>query len=322
VAADPQRSCVDRFIELARRDAVGLHSLNDRPEEADVLLFPDAHLFDGDWRQARIRSHPLLRRWPGRSYVYNERDNPWCSWPGLYVSYPQSAFSWSRQRPAAYYRIDADFDRHRPPGLLFSLMATPTHPCRIPLYELRHPDAHVERTEGFVFYDPSSVSFNDRRERYRSVVSDSLFVLCPRGGGTSSIRLYETLAAGRVPVIISDAWTPPLGPDWSACSIRWPEGVTDGLVEHLESMRDLAPAMGARARSVFEAWFAPEVAFHHLASLLEQLHQSMVAADHGPLHDDRWAQVARTSLRVGLGRKRRSVADRVGRIIRRRGSEP
>ena len=29
----------------------------------------------------------------------------------------------------------------------------------------------------------------------------SKFFLCPRGTGTSSIRLYETLSAGRVPVI-------------------------------------------------------------------------------------------------------------------------
>src|ERR1041385_4875007 len=42
-------------------------------------------------------------------------------------------------------------------------------------------------------------------------------------------------AAGRVPVVISDPWVPPRGPDWDALPIRWPEGRTDGLVEALEA---------------------------------------------------------------------------------------
>jgi len=72
-----------------------------------------------------------------------------------------------------------------------------------------------------------SLDYNERSiseaSYYQSII-DSKFVLCPRGGSPSSVRIFETLAAGRIPVIISDDLILPL-PDigWDKFSIRVPE---------------------------------------------------------------------------------------------------
>jgi hypothetical protein len=92
----------------------------------------------------------------------------------------------------------------------------------------------------------------------------SRFVLCPRGRGTSSFRLYEALAHGCVPVIISDGWVAPDGPDWDSFSIRWPERDAEGLAEMLEDRDAEWPQLSRAARSAYEAFFAPSVSFHQI----------------------------------------------------------
>lgn len=59
-----------------------------------------------------------------------------------------------------------------------------------------------------------------RKEVFADAVTMSQFVLCPAGEGSP---LYETLAAGRVPVILADGWAPPPGPRWSDFALIWPE---------------------------------------------------------------------------------------------------
>lgn len=57
---------------------------------------------------------------------------------------------------------------------------------------------------------------NQRTSRYRNVISKSRFSLCPRGTGPSSIRFWESLGSGAIPVVISDDfWLPSAGSfDW------------------------------------------------------------------------------------------------------------
>ncbi len=55
-----------------------------------------------------------------------------------------------------------------------------------------------------------------RREQQRlftwqqEILKNSLMVLAPRGHGSYSIRFFEILAAGRIPILISDNYIPPL----------------------------------------------------------------------------------------------------------------
>jgi len=52
------------------------------------------------------------------------------------------------------------------------------------------------------------------------------------------------LAAGRAPVIISDDWCPPSGPDWDQIAVVWPERRIDELPRHLELIESEAEHRG------------------------------------------------------------------------------
>jgi hypothetical protein len=259
--------------KFARIDRIRHHEVTADPESADLILFPQCHMLPTDWRLNVIRSHPLTQRYRGRVMVYDERDRPWCGFPGVYVSMSKRHLDARFQRSWGY-RAVPPLDSPKEADLLFSLIGSPSHRCRRPLFELRHPDAVVEPVRGFTFYDSSSIDFEARRERFRDVLVRSRFVLCPRGKGTSSIRLYETLAAGRVPVIVADDWVAPAGPDWERFSIRWPEGRTDGLVDLLEERDRDWPAMSTAAARAYRDFFAPEVWFHRVVDLCNELRQS------------------------------------------------
>ena len=49
-----------------------------------------------------------------------------------------------------------------------------------------------------------------QRSRYLQSLRDTRFVLCPRGSGLNSVRFFETMAVGRIPVLISDETKLPL----------------------------------------------------------------------------------------------------------------
>jgi hypothetical protein len=230
-------------------------------------------MLPGEWRLNTIRRHPLTRAFPAKVMIYNECDQPWCALPGIYVNMPRRSFVAEHQRPWGYF-VPAQIPASETPDLLFSLVASNTASCRRPLFALQHPEAIVEEVQGFRFWDVTSEGFDERRARFRSTLARSRFVLCPRGNGTSSVRLYEVLAAGAVPVIIADDWTPPVGPPWEKFSIRWPEGQTDGLTEMLEARDGEWSRMSEEAHRAHLDYFSPEVYFHHVADRCADLLRS------------------------------------------------
>lgn len=69
----------------------------------------------------------------------------------------------------------------------------------------------------------------DFRNKYINLLSDTIFSICPRGTGISSVRLFESMAMGCIPIIIGDNYEPPLSDiiDWNEISITIPE---DGIL--------------------------------------------------------------------------------------------
>ncbi len=275
-------STVGKFRYLADRCRLKQHAVTEDADDADIILFTEGHILEGglgDWRLDAIRRHPLRSRYPGKCYIYDERDKPWCALPGIYVS--QSSGSMIRRyQVAGPYGSDWASPATSPiedaePELLFSFVGSPTAPVRETLYTFRHRRCVVERVTNFVFWDSRAPKFAERQQRFREVLLASKFVLCPCGQGTSSMRLYETLAAGRVPVILADDWVAPAGPDWERCSIRWPEVRAAQLPEYLERVEGDWPEMVKAVRDAHHRWLAPDVLFHRFIESL----RPMVAAD-------------------------------------------
>jgi hypothetical protein len=81
------------------------------------------------------------------------------------------------------------------------------------------------------------------------------------------------MKAGRVPVIISDQWVPPVGPLWKTFSIRVNEREIDRIPGLLEDYEPQAQAIAMAARAAWEEWFSIEAVFHRIVEWCLELRQ-------------------------------------------------
>jgi len=96
---------------------------------------------------------------------------------------------------------------------------------------------------------------------YINQLKRSIFSLCPRGYGRTSFRLYESMMMGSIPVIISDAWKPPLYDvlDWNEFSLYVDENDISRIPEILATLSDeVRIKMGERAKEVYYEYFSNE----------------------------------------------------------------
>lgn len=153
--------------------------------------------------------------------VVSTDDNPTLTHKGFYTSlqagstrspwlkggfYPLVAYS----EPLEAFPLETKF------RYLFSFLGSfDTHPVRRCIGAL---PAGQSRLLPFLIKDTSARSKQAAcapgdtdafRHQYIAAMRDSKFILCPRGMCPSSVRLFETMKAGRVPVVISDEWVRP-----------------------------------------------------------------------------------------------------------------
>lgn len=99
------------------------------------------------------------------------------------------------------------------------------------------------------------------REEYIRSIQNAHFTLAPRGDGNYSLRFYETLSLGRIPVLIDTDTPLPLQDkiDYDACIVRVPwqevDHVGDYIVRFFECHNEaqLREAQ-QRAREIFESF--------------------------------------------------------------------
>jgi len=98
---------------------------------------------------------------------------------------------------------------------------------------------------------------------YMKLLGESHFSLCPRGTGISSVRLFESLATGSIPIIIADNYSPPLNNflDWSDFSISVPEDCISEiskLVGELTKNKAKLKKMREIGIEVYDSFFSNE----------------------------------------------------------------
>lgn len=258
------------MMASAREDRFGRHRLVSRPEDADLILFA---ITPGERRD--LLRHPFVGRFPDRCFVFDAYSGSLPIMAGVYGCLSASAHLPGRTA-AGHYPVVAEhpgFDVTPVPEdapFLFSFLgASRTSPLRRALLRLDHPRVYLRDTSpnGAPRVRVKDLDPEARARYYGSFVETlqaSKFVLCPRGYGPSSLRLFEALRLGRAPVILADDWAPVPGPEWDAFSIRVPERELDALPALLEAREAVAPAMGRAAREAWEAWFDRPVSFHRI----------------------------------------------------------
>ena len=105
------------------------------------------------------------------------------------------------------------------------------------IFEMKHPDNCCVKYIGNwhfdnVVYNKKQNVYNElnesdddtvRTRQYNQLLIDSRYSLCPSGSGPNSIRLWESLAVGTIPIIIADTLELPCHELWENAIIRIPE---------------------------------------------------------------------------------------------------
>jgi hypothetical protein len=111
----------------------------------------------------------------------------------------------------------------------------------------------------------------DKKIEYADALRRCRFFLCPRGNGIGSVRLFETMQAGRVPVIISDQFVLPRGIDWGSCSIVIRERDIAYIPKILEGRAAEWRTLAANARAAWEANYSDASLLDSIGSALREL---------------------------------------------------
>lgn len=260
---------LNRVLRAANRDQYKKHRTTDDPDTADIILFVENCTTVRHYLE--VLKHPIYRAHSEKCFLFTKDDHPIPFLPGIYPSIPRRWYDSSRTRSGFYLDIfDKEFitydpsDPHR--DYLYSFIGKmSTHPVRKDIANLSHSTQFIFNTSPYWPYGELDEAVQQKLEhQYVDVAQRSQFVLCPRGRGTSSIRLFEMMKMGRAPVIISDEWVPPEGPDWDQFSIRVDEEDVGEIPSRLAERAHEAIEMGERAREAWESWFSPASCFHRM----------------------------------------------------------
>jgi hypothetical protein len=260
------------FTESAGIDPFGVHELTHDPEKADIIVF--AELGSQGIFEERVRRHPLVKRYRDKCFLFDPGDFALPFLPGLYASLRQRYADPSRTRTGYYLRIDenpyVDFTplRNDAQYLACFVGSIDNDPVRAELGRLRSEEFLIEDTSQFALKLLYGGPEEDRHRfwrHYAESMASAPFAICPRGRGPGSVRLFEAMRMGRVPVILADEWVYPERVDWQACSVTVAENDVAKLPELLRQHRARAAEMGLCARQEWERYYAPPVRFHWLA---------------------------------------------------------
>ncbi len=251
---------------LVKCDKHKVHKITTDPNKADLILFFSnlRPYFE------KIRQSSTYKRYKEKSFLITDKDRFIPFLPGLYASLEKKYFDENRQSGWSYLGItEKEYigfrNNYEDAEYLFSFMGSAkTNRIRKKILRIDHPSAMIINTDSNGKNpDTISNSTEEYRRKYVELISKSKFVLCPRGLGTSSFRLYETMIIGRVPVIISDEFVLPEGPDWLSFSIRIDEKNIGSIPGILKENEYRFKEMGLKARSEWEKWFSDENFFHN-----------------------------------------------------------
>ncbi|MFC5455674.1 exostosin domain-containing protein [Prosthecobacter fluviatilis] len=233
------------------------------PIDAELILFAETYAGLDPYFLDVIR-HPVFRRFTQKCVLYHISDITQTLCRTISPSIDKNHSNLQCRRSFSYVVRAHDNPYLNqmaladvPTRYLFSFVGDPnSHPIRSRILALERPDALLKAVTG------TSATFMNESERapfqqgYLQTILESQFVLCPRGHGPTSMRLFEVMQLGRVPVIIGDSWLPVSGIPWQEFAIFVPETEIEQIPQILGTFRHRAIEMGARARAVWGEHFS------------------------------------------------------------------
>ena len=119
---------------------------------------------------------------------------------------------------------------------------------------------HCRNTGGYFHMSHAPDQLARLAAEYRDHLNQSRFIVCPRGDGLSSLRFFEALAWGRIPILIADQTQLPLEDviPYDEFVVRIPEAEVDHWEDWVTEFLDDHPDLDRASRLAAETsrtWF-------------------------------------------------------------------
>ena len=252
----------------------GQYKLTKSPREADIIIGGAINSLDQSNIFGLIR--PLTRGDIFR-FVWDWSDRPAGRSSGFYCALPSNLTDSRRHHcisyPIAFNELVTLFppdDAHLNYGFLGGISTT----FRARMVERLKPlEARTNSSISVQQHDwqnPYNRQPSQHKTDFINHLRTTKFILCPRGYGVGSARLFETMKAGRVPVIISDKYVLPSDVDWQACSLRVKQSEIDSIPGLIENNIDRWHLMASAARAEWESNFSDAGILSYIGRRSEQ----------------------------------------------------
>lgn len=257
---------IDRdFSELSDKNASLLYIIKDAlssyknveevfdPQEADAILIQENDSFKNFHYIKDLLADPIISKYPEKIFTINTDDSATGLLRGLYTCLPRSRVIDGIYTVVPYAQFPND--------LVFTVKLEKVEPRFLAVWRgniksnsLRSKmitslgskeRCRMELTNSWMKFE------KEEKEKYIDLIRKSKFSICPAGWAPATYRIYESMALGRCPVILSDDFVPPNGPDWHEFALFFPENKLDDLHSFLLRHEHLAETLGKKA---FEAW--------------------------------------------------------------------
>lgn len=236
------------------------YTLTDDPEESDLIIFTDSKSIILE----DIKSNELWNKYKNKIFVYDTQDKVVPSIPGLYTSLEKKWQIPSSEFGGFYAKVTDHDHISRTPlnhdACLFSFCGSfDTNKIRKELFQLQDfgfiKDTSNAEGRGF---GKTKETYEDFATTYARSLINSKFILCPEGVAPSSYRIFESLKAARPPVIISDNWVPPRGPDWEKFSVLISPRSINEIPNILRNLELNFESMSKAALDAFNKFYCKE----------------------------------------------------------------
>jgi len=247
--------------------------ITDNEATAHYILVYNKHLVKQNRFDLKLLASNYFRTNANRLMIYDETDEPTFIIRGLYVS-TDIRKTGRHVLPVPYLQTKL-LSLNQPNGnvkdILCSFWGRESHQVRSHIFKLNEDQYSIIDTSQFDFFDMSpsnQTGIVTQRSRYLKSLASSKYSLCPRGLGTCSIRLFESIRSHAVPVIISDHYEAPRMFDWDLGSIRIRESDVSQIGEILRRDESAYEERAQYIQNIASSMFTPSALSEYIATSL------------------------------------------------------
>jgi len=142
-----------------------------------------------------------------------------------------------------------------PKKYLASFVGSRTHPIRNELEKFKGNEGW------YISFEPHNI------QDYCRVISESIYTFCPRGYGSNSFRICESLQYDSIPVYISDEFIFPFGLDFNEYGVVIHSTNMDGLPLIVNRM--VGAFNTEKAKEIYKEYYTYEGCFNKIIKSLE-----------------------------------------------------